>query len=487
MASGILADLWRFLSHQSISVALLILIPGALVFGAVRFHTDPLRHIPGPLVARLTPAWLWYVAWRGDECRTVAALHARLGPVVRVAPGEVDVADGAAAHPVYARGGGLRKSPAYRNFDVDGFPTVFSAVDPAARAARAKAVAPLFARQAVVKGRAGTRKIVGEAVAELRRRKEDADGKPVDLLNLFRSLALNASSSYLFGEPFGNVREAKLEATAFINHFVAIGSFFYLPAWLYNQISRLSDKFGKNKQEVAASIAVVQEFAARVVDNSIINEKEDAKTYQGRLLQVGISRDETIAQVKDLVFAGTDATGMNMSMLCFYLRQYPDKYERARKEILDNPDVDAQSLPYLLCVVKETLRLSMANPSRLPRVVSSTGLQVAGLPTLPAGTGVGLSAYMLHYNPDVFSNPHKFLPERWLDPSPEMLRDSFYFGAGPRQCIARNLAQAELSWLAEALIRSDVLNGSKPVEDKIKIREWFNSSVISGKIELIWP
>lgn len=162
------------------------------------------------------------------------------------------------------------------------------------------------------------------------------------------------------------------------------------------------------------------------------------------------------------------------------------RYDRARKEVLDNPDVDAQSLPYLSGVVKETLRLSMANPSRLPRVVSSTGLQVDGLPTLPAGTGVGLSAYMLHHNPYVFSNPREFLPERWLAPSPEMLRDSFYFGAGPRQCIARNLASAELLWLAEALIRSGVLNGSKPTEDKIEILEWFNSSVVSGKIELIW-
>ncbi|KAI1771490.1 cytochrome P450 [Hypoxylon cercidicola] len=483
MASGMLAVLWHLLGQQSLSAAFLWAV---VVFGAVRFYTDPLRHIPGPFAARLTPLWLWHIAWNGTEARSVARLHRKHGPVVRVAPNEVDVSDGAATHPIYVKTGGLLKSPAYRNFDMDGFPTIFSVVDPVRRATRAKAVAPVFAQQAIMKGRTVMMKIVDEVVEELGRRKAAANGKPVDLLNLFRSLALNASSSYLFGDAFGSVREEKLKAAAFVNDFVAVGSLFYLPGWIYERVSHWSAKFNENKSDIAASSAVVDGFATRMVDNSIIIEREEGRTYQGRLLKVGISREETIAQVKDLIFAGIDSTGTNMSMLCFYLRRSPEKYERARKEVLDNPDVDAHSLPYVSGVVKETLRLSMANPSRLPRTVSSTGLQVAGLPSLPAGTGVGLSAYMLHHNPDVFPNPYKFLPERWLEPFPEMLRDSFYFGAGPRQCIARNLASAELLWLAAALLRSDVLCGSNPVEDKIEIREWFNSSVISGKIELVW-
>ncbi|KAI1763528.1 cytochrome P450 [Hypoxylon sp. FL1150] len=483
MASGILAVLWHCLSQLSIGATV---IWAAIVICAVRFYTDPLRHIPGPFVARITPLWLWYIAWNGSECRTVAKLHKKHGPVVRVAPNEVDISDGAATHQIYIKNGGLLKNPVYRNFDIDGFPTIFSVVDPTHRATRAKAVAPLFAQQAIMKEKPVTMKIVEEAVAELGRRKTHANGRPVDLLNLFRSLALSASSSYLFGEAFGDVRNEKLEATAFINDFVAVGSFFYLPGWIHEWVSYYAAKLSNNKSEIDASSTVVEGFATRIVDNSITTEKEEAKTYQGRLLSAGITREETIAQVKDLIFAGTDATGMNMSMLCFNIARNPDKHERARKEVLNNPGVDAQSLPYLSGVVKETMRLAMANPSRLPRVVSSAGLDVAGLPTLPPGTGVGLSAYELHQNPDVFPNPHEFLPERWLDPSPEMLRDSFYFGAGPRQCIARNLAQAELLWLAETLIRSNVLNGAKPVENNIEIREWFNSSVISGKIELVW-
>lgn len=158
-----------------------------------------------------------------------------------------------------------------------------------------------------------------------------------------------------------------------------------------------------------------------------------------------------------------------------------------RKEILDNRSADVQALPYFSGVIKEGLRLAMANPTRLSRIVSSNGLKMqGGLPSIPAGTNVGMSAYTLHFNPKVFPNPHDFLPERWLEPTPEMLRDSIAFGVGPRQCIARNLATAGLFWSVEGLVKSDVLKGARPVKDRIEILEWFNSRVKGKKVELVW-
>jgi len=162
------------------------------------------------------------------------------------------------------------------------------------------------------------------------------------------------------------------------------------------------------------------------------------------------------------------------------------RYERVRKEVLDNPDTDAQSLPYLSGVVKEALRIALANPTRLPRIVPPEGLHIPGLPAIPGRISVGLGAFMLHHKPDVFPDSHKFLPERWLEATPEMARDSFYFGQGSRRCIARNFATAGLSWATEALIRNDVLRGARPVKDKIEVLEWFNVRVIDGKIEMQW-
>lgn len=162
------------------------------------------------------------------------------------------------------------------------------------------------------------------------------------------------------------------------------------------------------------------------------------------------------------------------------------RYDRLRKEILDKRSADVQTLPYFSGVIKEGLRLAMANPTRFSRIVSSNGLEMQGLPSIPAGTNVGISAYTLHLNPKVFPNPHEFLPERWLEPTPEMLRDSIAFGIGSRQCIARNLATAGLFWSVEGLVKSDVLKGARPVKDRIEILEWFNARVKDRKVELVW-
>ena len=67
-----------------------------------------------------------------------------------------------------------------------------------------------------------------------------------------------------------------------------------------------------------------------------------------------------------------------------------------------------------------------------------------------------------------------------------MLRDNIPWGIGPRQCIARNLATANLFWAVQALVKRDVLGGASTVEKRVEILEWFNSKVKNQKIELVW-
>ena len=78
----------------------------------------------------------------------------------------------------------------------------------------------------------------------------------------------------------------------------------------------------------------------------------------------------------------------------------------------------------------------MANPSRLPRVVPESGWTFNDV-KLPAGTEVSCTPFELHFNEEVFQNSRGFVPERWLEASEEMKRDSIPFGLGSRQCIAR--------------------------------------------------
>lgn len=158
-----------------------------------------------------------------------------------------------------------------------------------------------------------------------------------------------------------------------------------------------------------------------------------------------------------------------------------------QEEIVQNrdPKIDIQQLPYLQGVIKEGLRLAPANGTRLSRIVPSGGWHFDGY-YFPSGTTVGVSPPQLFYNDKVFPDSTVFRPERWLQPTAEMQWDFVPFSLGIRQCIARNLAMAELFMAVEKVVESEVLRGAKPVQDRIEVWEWFNVAMKGNKIELIW-
>jgi cytochrome P450 len=233
------------------------------------------------------------------------------------------MSDGAAIHPIYVENGGFMKSAIYRNFDIEGFPTIFSVVDHAHRAIRAKAVAPMFAHQAIANSRPAMQKIIDATIIEIEHQKSLAAGKPVDLYNIFRAMAMDVMTEYLVGECFNSVGSKKFSAAAFVENFAAVGRFFNLPGWIFGFIDNWAAKFHKNRVAIAASSDIVQRFAAKVVDDSI--NKGEEETYQGRLLSENISREEAIAQIQDIMFAGTDGEARILAVFCWYLVQVPDK------------------------------------------------------------------------------------------------------------------------------------------------------------------
>ncbi|MCJ1476714.1 hypothetical protein MMC13_005382 [Lambiella insularis] len=439
-----------------------------------RVYFHPLSKIPGPWYAKCTSAWLNYHCYIGDECTVVQALHLTYGPILRVSPHDVDIADGDALSEIYLEKAGFRKAECYANFDIDGHHSLFSELDPAKRAPRAKAVKALFSTASLSSGSDVIYRCIDSMVARLRA--EAKSGQPVDVLNLARALATDTVTAYLFRRSYGGVEEnsKQLSASPFVDTFVAVGRFFYLPNHVFLWLDWLITILMPDK-DTNASMAKIDEY----VESLALGAEKGSGSYQSRLRDAGISESETAAQCKDLIFAGTDSTGANLAKICWY--------DLLRKEILTSKptESDLQSLPYLRGVVKEGLRLSMAQPTRLIRVVPAGGWSFHNH-HFPAGTQVGVSTFSLHFNPIVFPEPMAFRPERWQDPTPEMNRDWVPFGVGSRMCIARNLAMAELFMAVQRLVEADVLRGATVLQDKVEIIEWFNSRVRGGKIELVW-
>lgn len=486
---------------------LLILISAFLVIRSI-YRASPLHQlcaIPGPLLPRLTASWLNYHSFIGDECTAVHSLHEKYGSIVRTGPASVDIADGSVLNTIYQEKDGFLKPDFYRNFDMDGHSTIFTSTVPSYRAPRAKAVAALFSTSSI---RAAGEVLESAARDFVERVGRDVDRAKrtngrIDILPIARSFALDAVSSYLLDCKYSALTEdlsppdlpngdghrameigTKMTALGMVDTFVAVGKNWYLPPWMFQIYERTVGALWPDL-EANRSIAYVDRFLVNVVDRAAKSQK--AVSFPARLLKAGVSHEEARAQCKDLVFAGTDSTAMNLATICYLLVKHPKKYQNLRQEILAEKSAgeDYQSQPYLQAVIKEGLRLSMANPSRIPRLVPARGLRYDQY-FIPARTIVSCTPFELHLNEEVFKQSRDFNPERWLhqnSPTDSMKRDLIAFGHGTRQCIARNLAVAELSKAITMLVAEDNLGSLRIVDEQINIREWFNSHVTTHKIE----
>ncbi|KAL4738837.1 cytochrome P450 [Aspergillus similis] len=501
-----------------------------LLFYRVAFHRlyfSPLSHIPGPPFACVSSFFLYFICYRGIEGRVLLYFHNKYNTsVLRVAPNSVSLSGRDALHPVYIAGGGLPKDARYENFCVEGHDTIFSTRDVAYRDARAKAVLPLFAPNRI---RASCetgicRQLIEKFVDALQRQREEATARSVarrktDILDLSSRLLIDVLTGYFFGETYGGLEEKgeerntsatarnsnhqgrgnrwreKLSATPFVLAIVAFSRFSLLPNWLFTLVFSLLMGPTLSKPDVAASLATVSRFVDSIAGADTERKTaSDSDTYQSRLLRAGVSHQETLIQCKAAMFAGADSTAVMLSTILFHLVRQPAVRKRLKEELRERQaGVDYQSLPYLQAVIREGLRLGMANPARLTRIVpsQSTGCTVSGV-FLPPGTIVGAAAYVFHHNSNVFPQPFEFLPERWLASDEETgarrLKESdiFPYGLGSRVCLGRNLANQQLFTTVARVVESDALNGAVICTDKIDLIEWFNAEIKGHVLEIQW-
>lgn len=81
--------IFSFLASYSVPI-LLVLIAAHLLRN--KYKTG-LSNIPGPPIAAYTKLWRLYDVWKGQAHWTAIALHKKYGPLVRIAPNVVSVAD----------------------------------------------------------------------------------------------------------------------------------------------------------------------------------------------------------------------------------------------------------------------------------------------------------------------------------------------------------------------------------------------------------
>jgi cytochrome P450 len=488
---------------------------GAYIVGQVVYNLflHPLAHVPGPWLGRFSSLGLHVLNFFGVESSWTENCHRKFKTrVLRVAPNAISISDPAALQPIYVDGGGFLKDDRYENFKVQGHTTIFSALDNSYRDLRAKSVLPMVSAAAVRaesnRAEGSMRQCIDEWIDIFLRERERATKfkTSIDILDLSQKLACDAVTAFFFSKRYGSLQEhrdsaasigasspqqpRKLSLAPFIYSIVDFGKFSLLPNWLFLHCFSLQQWIGRIRadESVGHAFANVEKFAHDLVDD--LDATTSDTTYQSRLMSIGISKSEIVAQCKAVVFAGTDSTATKLATLIFHLVQNPQVRERLAQELDGQPGVvDLQTLPYLRAVIREGLRLGMANPSRFTRLVPQQGLFVDGI-HIPAGTVVGMAPYTLHHDPQVYQDPFSFTPEQWLEEDAtkrrERERNLIPFGSGKRACLAQNFAQQELFLAVAALIQAKVLDGARTVLPTIVLDEYFNVGIRGHHLDITY-
>ncbi|XP_058793775.1 cytochrome P450 4C1-like [Phymastichus coffea] len=228
------------------------------------------------------------------------------------------------------------------------------------------------------------------------------------------------------------------------------------------------DEFGKRKRKAFLDL--------------LLDESQNAENP--------LTTQELREEVDTFMFAGHDTTAAAISWALFALgneQKIQDKVYDELKEVFGSETRTAttkqmRQLKYLDMVIKEVLRFYPSVPSISRYVDTETVLDGY---IIPKGTTLSVNIYMLHHNPEVWENPEKFDPDRFL---PENIHSKKWyahvpFSAGPRNCIGQKFAYLELKTVLTAILRKwQVSSVLKPSEMK------FISNIIlrahDGKIEL---
>ncbi|MFL5818166.1 MAG: cytochrome P450 [Conexibacter sp.] len=157
----------------------------------------------------------------------------------------------------------------------------------------------------------------------------------------------------------------------------------------------------------------------------------------------------TSAYVRDslmsLILAGHETTSAELAW-SFQLIAHDQRVQRTLHDELDSGR-DA----YLTATIQETLRHRPVFLFAIPRAVRAP-IQIGDWTHLPPAHLL-VCLYLLHHDPQLFADPHRFTPERFLDTQPD--GDAWLpWGGGRKRCLGWRLAFLELQTiLATALAR----------------------------------
>ncbi|WP_432197326.1 cytochrome P450 [Streptomyces sp. bgisy027] len=268
-------------------------------------------------------------------------------------------------------------------------------------------------------------------------------GRTLDVGREMHRFALDAIWRSLTGHPLDDATQQELEAVE------AVGA----------ALPTLPADVAEGRAAVAADLARIDAVARRAIEAARAGEVgPDGPGLLHVLTEAGAERAEyTDRLIRDelvtLLAAGHETTASTLTWLYLLLDQYPAAREEALTAGEENSGERRQAIQAL---VHETLRLypsAWLMPRHAAEDDTLDGYRVE------AGTDLLVCPYLTHRDPELWPDPERFDPRRFLTPGgrPTDTGAYFPFGIGPRACLGMQFALRESTVLLEHLLPAHVV------------------------------
>ncbi|CAG8957827.1 hypothetical protein HYFRA_00000167 [Hymenoscyphus fraxineus] len=297
----------------------------------------------------------------------------------------------------------------------------------------------------------------------------------VDLQPLFFSFTLDTTTAFLFGTSTYSLRAGINQGTenkVFADSFsIAQGGLstrfriipfhkLYRPKWFREACSNVHRFVDKYIEE----------------DMSKSNEDESQNGFIAQVAKESATKKDLRDQLLNVLLAGRDTTACCLSWTFRLLIRNDMVMEKLRKEISSIMGTSAhptreqiKRMPYLSCVIKESLRLYPPVPSNNRTAIRTTRLPTGGGPDgkspilVRKGEMVTYGQYVISRLESVFGeDASEFHPERWENGRLADVGYAYFpFSGGPRQCLGEDFALSKFAHLSYHILRMDELLLSK--------------------------
>ncbi|XP_049762570.1 cytochrome P450 4C1-like [Schistocerca cancellata] len=173
-------------------------------------------------------------------------------------------------------------------------------------------------------------------------------------------------------------------------------------------------------------------------------------------------RDEIVT----LAASGVETTSCAVGYVLCALGLYPEWQDLAQRELDDYfgtggdylrsvTPADLANLKTIDAIMKETGRLFTTVPC-MPYLVTEDTSLAGGRHVAPQGSTVLIAYYLMHRHPELFPEPDKFDPGRFLEGGSATSRKAYSyipFGIGTRKCIGNRYAVLQMKVILATILR----------------------------------